>query len=57
MYTICVVLFLFCLVAFIYCIIVSIINPILYYSCQYAEENLSSKEKLKGIYFLMQTQW
>jgi hypothetical protein len=56
MYTICVVLFFFCLVAFIYCIIVSIFNPILYYSCQYVEENLSSKAKLKGIYFLMQTQ-
>ena len=56
MYMICVLLFFFCLVAFIYCIVVSIINPILYYSCQYVEENLSSKAKLKGIYFLMQIQ-
>ncbi len=37
MYAICGVLFFFCLVAFIYCIVVSIVNPILYYSCQYVE--------------------
>ena len=52
MYGICVILFLFCLIAFVYCIFVSILNPVLYYTCQYIQENLDSKTKLYGKLFL-----
>lgn len=51
MYAICFVLFFFCIIAFVYCIFVSLLNPVLYYTCQYVEENLSSKVKLKGIFY------
>lgn len=42
MYAVCGVLFVACIVAFLFCIFVSVLNPILYYSCQYVQENLSS---------------
>jgi hypothetical protein len=53
MYTICFILFFFCIVAFAYCIFVSVASPVLYYSCQYVEENLQSKDKLKSTFNLI----
>lgn len=37
MYFLCVVLFVFCIVAFLFCIFMSVINPMLYYTCEYVQ--------------------